>query len=132
MSKLPITFDLGWWSISHFTTKELQVEVLQHGNMIKNDGKIRVIIGGIAFSTEKQILKSIHVSQQFKLINNEQIGLIIITPIVNSCDDTALLLPGIPVTETLELNIKLWQWGINKLKIISGDIEKIIEIKQQK
>jgi len=135
--EIPITYNIGWWAHQNAMIIEgLDIKILESNlNLFNSKSLVSYKIKGKLKhdGSWKPSIKEIHISERLNKDTAQNLNRIIeLTPIVALKEDEKLN-GGIEEFEfTNQHRITSGNWGLNRLKFISADIEKIIELRQSK
>jgi hypothetical protein len=135
--EVPITYNVSWWSYQEdLVIENLEVNVIESKlNLFNSKSLISYTIKGkIKYDGHwKPYIKEVHISERINKDSVQNINRIIeLTPIVKVENDESTN-GGIEEFEFKnEHMITSGNWGLNKIKLICGNKEAIIELQQRK
>lgn len=139
---IPVVREVGWWSLKKFSIDSLQFNKITDGNASDPFLRGEVIVTGCIFSehnTGIPKIKNFHISERFEMRNDEQICIVVISPIVVYVP-TAMSSISSLVSESysssfkhsIPISIHSWQWGKNTVVFASGNQTHEITFSQSK
>jgi len=135
--EIPVTYNISWWSYQEdLVIENLKVNIVESKlNLFNSKSLISYTIKGkIKYDGHwKPDIKGIHISEQINKDSTQNINQIIeLTPIVKVENDKSAN-GGIEEFEFKnEHMITSGNWGLNRIKVICGNKETIIELHQRK
>ena len=135
--EIPITYNVSWWSYQEdLTIEDLKVDIVESKlNLFNSKSLISYKIKGeIKYDGHwKPYIKEVHISERINKDSFQNINRIIeLTPIVKVENDENAN-GGIKKFEFKnEHMITSGNWGLNRIKVICGNKEVIIELQQRK
>jgi len=135
--EIPITYNVSWWSYQEdLAVEDFQADIVESKlNLFNSKSLISYKIKGkIKYDGHwKPNIKEVHISERINKDSTLNISRIIeLTPIVEVKNDENAN-GGIEDFEfTNEHMITSQNWGLNRIKIICGNKETIIELQQRK
>ena len=136
-TEIPITYNIGWWSYqSGLIINDLDVKIVESNlNLFSSKSLISYKIKGhIKFDGKwKPYIKEVHISERLnKKDPNLFYRTIELTPIVGVKKNKKLNGSKVSFEFTNEHIITSTNWGLNKLKIVCENKEKVIDFFQGK
>ena len=134
---VPVTYNVSWWSYQEdLIIESLEVNIIESKLHLFNSKSLisYTIKGKIKYDSHwKPSIKEIHISERINRDSTQNINRIIeLTPIVKVEKDENTN-GGIKEFELInEHMITSGNWGLNRIKIICGNKETIIELQQRK
>lgn len=136
--EVPITHSVGWWTHQgDLHIDSLSIEVVESKlNLFNAKSLIAYAISGNIFHKNgwKPEIEQIHIAEYFNKdsIHTDYDRVIEITPVVKISSNETLREGVKPFSLRNEYIINSDRWGPNRIKIICGDKEQIIELWQYK
>ena len=135
--QIPVTYNVSWWSNQEdLFIDDLQVNIVESKlNLFNSKSLISYRINGrIKYDGHwKPYIKEVHISERINKDSTQNINRIIeLTPIVNVKNNESVN-GGIEKFDFKnEHMIISGNWGLNRIKVICGNKEAIIELQQRK
>lgn len=135
--EIPVTYNIGWWSDQKaLSVDSLQVDILESKlNLFNSKSLISYKISGhLNYEGHWQpIIEEVHISERINLDTTLNCDRIIeITPIIEDKENKNTNGGSDKFEFKNEHTITSSHWGINRIKIICGQKEQTIELRQSK